>query len=76
MVVAYGKILPEKLLNIKKMPDSPDRHLNQFFVNSDYSKINIPIFQRPYSWEAIQLDQFLNDVVDRVLLTYAKAAEN
>ena len=29
--------------------------------NSDIRTINIPIFQRPYKWDKIQIDQFLND---------------
>jgi uncharacterized protein with ParB-like and HNH nuclease domain len=39
-----------------------DRPLGEFFKSSDIAKINIPIFQRPYSWTKDQVLQFLSDL--------------
>ena len=36
--------------------------LGEIFKSSDISVINIPMFQRPYSWPKVQIDQFLMDL--------------
>jgi uncharacterized protein with ParB-like and HNH nuclease domain len=39
-----------------------DKAIKDVLVSSDITEINIPIFQRPYSWGNIQISQFLSDL--------------
>jgi uncharacterized protein with ParB-like and HNH nuclease domain len=39
-----------------------DKAIKDVLNSSDITEINIPIFQRPYSWGNIQLSQFLSDL--------------
>lgn len=48
------------------MSISIDRPIGEIFKSSDISKINIPIFQRPYSWSKVQIDQYLIDLDNAV----------
>jgi uncharacterized protein with ParB-like and HNH nuclease domain len=43
-----------------------DRPLGEIFKSMDISKINIPIFQRPYSWPKEQIGQYLIDLDNAV----------
>ena len=36
--------------------------LGEFLTSKDFERINIPIYQRAYSWEIKHLDQFLDDI--------------
>lgn len=44
------------------MSNSIDVSIQSFLSNPDYKCITIPIFQRPYSWGAAQLSQFISDI--------------
>jgi uncharacterized protein with ParB-like and HNH nuclease domain len=39
-----------------------DKAIKDVLLSSDITEINIPIFQRPYSWGNIQISQFLSDL--------------
>ena len=39
-----------------------DKAIKDVLGSSDITEINIPIFQRPYSWSNIQISQFLSDL--------------
>lgn len=39
-------------------------HLKDIFENNDIQKISVPSYQRAYSWEQKQLDQFIGDLIE------------
>jgi uncharacterized protein with ParB-like and HNH nuclease domain len=39
-----------------------DKPISDILDNTDYQLINIPIFQRPYSWTKDQITQFVSDI--------------
>ena len=51
-----------RYLTKRKKMDSNLIPLAEFLTSKEFLRINIPIYQRAYSWEIKHLDQFLDDI--------------
>ena len=42
--------------------------LGEFLISKNFSRVNIPIYQRAYSWEIKHVQQFLDDIEHHLTL--------